>query len=391
MRVLRILVLLSLAVSVGLNLLLWQKLARVAPSSISLPSSTGQPLETLSASDRSGEQDAVDTFAPATSTTQDNAESSTNKTEQLERLYALLREDNWPSLIAKLRDYLRRYPHDIEGLMIEAEVIARTEPLSVALVHYYGLLDLPLNREQRDQVNEKISQRFENASEQLRFERAWNLLAELLEPLVQIAPDERRYLVLLAEAYAQQANAVMMENTLAALPNDDPAIASIRQILMRQQRVGPQDPDQQLAELGDSQSDQSAQRVPLDRIGNQYMVDVRIDSRPLRLMLDTGASTTAITADSWARLNRHVASEFIGIFKVNTAAGFIQSPMFTVKTLSMGSLRFDDVAVMIIPSQMMGDDSERAPQGLLGMNILSQYDFRIDQQEAQLLLRPHAE
>ena len=54
----------------------------------------------------------------------------------------------------------------------------------------------------------------------------------------------------------------------------------------------------------------------------------------------------------------------------------------------MGPLQFDDVSVMVIPSRMMGDDPARSPQGLLGMNILSQYNFQIDQQNATLLLRP---
>ena len=149
------------------------------------------------------------------------------------QLYDYLREENWPLLTVNVRTFLRQQPDNIEAQLIEAELIARTEPLAIALVHYYSLLDLELDSEQRGNIVQKIEQLFENATEQLRFDRAWDLLAELLEPLVQIAPNERRYLILLAEAYAQQINVVMMENALAGLASDDPAIASIRSILAR--------------------------------------------------------------------------------------------------------------------------------------------------------------
>ena len=308
----------------------------------------------------------------------------------LDELYGYLREENWGLLTVAVREFLKQSPDNIDALLIEAELIARTEPLSIALVHYYSLFDIALDFEQRKTITEKIERLFENATEQLRFDRSWDLLAELLEPLVQIAPEERRYLILLAEAYAQQINEVMMENALAGLDSDDPAIESIRNILARKQ-TSDLDEDTLTADVKsfDSQLDNTnITRIPLDRLGNQYTVETGIDGRPVRLMIDTGASTTAITTRAWSRLSQRVASQFIGIFKVNTAAGFIEAPMFKVKSFTLGSLNFDDVSVMIIPSRMMGDNPRTAPQGLLGMNILSSFNFQIDQQAAQLLLSP---
>lgn len=310
------------------------------------------------------------------------------------QLYDYLREENWPLLTVNVRTFLRQQPDNIEAQLIEAELIARTEPLAIALVHYYSLLDLELDSEQQDNIVQKIDQLFENATEQLRFDRAWDLLAELLEPLVQIAPNERRYLILLAEAYAQQINVVMMENALAGLASDDPAIASIRSILARKLESEDDANDKDALNTdsgGKSLPEINITRIQLDRLGNQYTVDTGIDGRPVRLMIDTGASTTAITSRAWGRLSQRIASQFIGIFKVNTAAGFIEAPMFKVKRFTLGSLSFDDVSIMVIPSRMMGDDPRISPQGLLGMNILSNFNFQIDQQSAQLLLSRRAE
>lgn len=337
-------------------------------------------------------QPLVDSYAPPITTdarTEEEASAPLSQSTDIDTLRELLRDEDWPQLTVYLQEFLRANPDNNAALLIEAELVARTEPLGMALVNYYALLEMPLEFETRKAIEEKIQQLFENATEQLRFDRAWDLLAELIEPLIQIAPDERRYLILLAEAYAQQANEVLMENVLAGLPYDDPAIASIRQILQRQ--IEQPYADEQLAQLDtftrpDKQS--NITRIPLDRIGNQYTLELGFDNRPVRLMIDTGASTTAVTTRTWSRLSSRVASQFIGVFKVNTAAGFIQAPMFTIKSISMGPLQLEDVSVMVIPSRMMGDDPERSPQGLLGMNILSQFNFQIDQQNATLLLSP---
>ncbi|WP_100656836.1 retropepsin-like aspartic protease [Alteromonas flava] len=320
--------------------------------------------------------------------TQEGTSAVTRSTLSLADLNAYFRDEDWPQLTIALREYLRDNPNDLDAHLLEAEMIARTKPLNVALVNFYTLLDKPFDADVHASLQEKIEQLFENATEQLRFDRAWDLLAELLEPLVQIAPNERRYLILLAEAYAQQANEVMMENALAGLPFDDPAADAVRQILARKQIV-----DTDASEIASSEALAEAvnfgraTRIPLERIGNQYMLELSMDNNPVKLMIDTGASTTAITTRAWSQLSRRVAAKYIGIFRVNTAAGYIQAPMFSIKSVQLGPLQFDDVSVMVIPSRMMGDDPTVSPQGLLGMNILSQYNFQIDQQNAVLLLR----
>ena len=382
-----------LFVSVGLNIWQWH-------SGIQTPDNSSDAHEiALDAQDIEDDADPLSTLVSALSDAPPARQVSPapaealdldNQEQAYEQLTTWFSQSDWPQLTVALRDYLRRYPDDTSAILLEADMVSRTQPLNTALVNYYALLELPLDDNTRKSIQEKIEQLFENATEQLRFDRAWDLLAALLEPLIQIAPSERRYLILLAEAYAQQANAVLMENTLAGLPFDDPAIASIRQILQRQLN-SEQEPDQQTAQMRDFAEPDALTnitRIPLDRLGNQYTLEILLDNRPVRLMIDTGASTTAVTASAWARLSRNVASRFIGVFKVNTAAGYIDAPMFAVKSVSMGPLAFDDVSVMVIPSRMMGEDPDLTPQGLLGMNILSQYNFQIDQQNAQLLLRP---
>lgn len=384
-RTLVILISLLLILSLSLNAYFWYQINDGKTASNSHKDKSG----VVSNSENPPLNDQIESLNPQPESSEVGL--SSDEPIEIKQLYEFLREENWPALTVAVRAFLKSSPDNIDAQLIEAELIARTEPLSIALVHYYSLLDLALNAEQRKVITQKIDQLFENATEQLRFDRAWNLLAELLEPLVQIAPDERRYLILLAEAYAQQINAVMMENALAGLERDDPAIESIRSILLRKQSSDDDSEDPEIAASEGFDSDSNSRnvtRIQLERLGNQYTVETGIDGRPVRLMIDTGASTTAITTRAWSRLSGRIASQFIGVFKVNTAAGFIEAPMFKVKSFTMGSLSFDDISVMIIPSRMMGDDPRLTPQGLLGMNILSNYNFQIDQQSAQLLLSP---
>lgn len=380
--------------SIALNLWQWQRQSAIESSSL-IVSDAHSPAPNTPTESWATESPLTGSLLERDSALSPNTpepvgldlENQQHAFEQLTKWYS---QANWSQLTVALRDYLRRYPDDTQALLLEADMVSRTQPLNIALVNYYALLELPLDDSTQKSIQEKIEQLFENATEQLRFDRAWDLLAALIEPLIQIAPSERRYLILLAEAYAQQANAVLMENTLAGLPFDDPAIESIRQILQRQLSVDDENETQtaQISDFTETDTLTNITRIPLDRLGNQYTLEIQLDNRPVRLMIDTGASTTAVTASAWSRLSRNVASRFIGVFKVNTAAGYIDAPMFAVKSVSMGALAFDDVSVMVIPSRMMGEDPDLTPQGLLGMNILSQYNFQIDQQNAQLLLRP---
>ena len=386
-----------LVLSLGFNVYLWHRLNNEDAANTIIENSrldNDPNLSSISVTIMPGQLDPNSNQSAAQVIQTNSAMLGSNEPLSIDQLYNYLRDENWPMLTVAVRTFLRQQPDNIEAQLIEAELIARTEPLAIALVHYYSLLDLGLDSEQRKTITQKIDQLFENATEQLRFDRSWDLLAELLEPLVQIAPDERRYLILLAEAYAQQLNAVLMENALAGLDSDDPAIESIRNILARK-LDSDDDPDgndiAQNDNFNNTQNDPAVTRIQLDRLGNQYTVDTGIDGRPVRLMIDTGASTTAITARAWGRLSQRIASQFIGIFKVNTAAGFIEAPMFKVKSFTLGSLSFEDVSIMVIPSRMMGDDPRSSPKGLLGMNILSNYNFQIDQQSAELLLSPRTQ
>ena len=100
-----------------------------------------------------------------------------------------------------------------------------------------------------------------------------------------------------------------------------------------------------------------------------------------KLLLDTGASSTAINRDVYRRLQRFNRLQMLGLFDVNTAGGPIRAPLVRIESLTLGHYTLKDVGVLVLPRTFSGNND-----GLLGMNVLKQFRFQLDQDKAELVL-----
>lgn len=116
-------------------------------------------------------------------------------------------------------------------------------------------------------------------------------------------------------------------------------------------------------------------KIPLERSGKHFVVHVYMNRTPLRLLLDTGASITSVRQDKLAHLN--IVKENV-VF--NTAGGQVSNHIYKADTFSVGEIELED---FIISGTHYYDDSD---DGLLGMNFLRKFDFKIDQQANILYL-----
>ncbi|WP_051275243.1 retropepsin-like aspartic protease family protein [Aestuariibacter salexigens] len=288
------------------------------------------------------------------------------------------RDQDYRSAQTAIHAYLQQHPQDIDALLIEAELIAATEPLSEAIEHYYSLLSLPLSQSQDTQIRQRIITLTDEAIARLSDARAWDVLAMFVEPLVQLDPTERRYILALAQAYGQQSQFTLMENTLASLMPNDHDAQRLREALIpksEEQIVSNRRP---VAEITPKPRKQG---IALTRIGDQFLVNAKLNSSGVTLLIDTGASASAITQQHFETLPRSERGTFIGRFTINTAAGQIVAPMYRMATLSIGRYSVNNTTVMILPLDDLG-----VADGLLGMNFLKEFDFRIDQSNALLYL-----
>jgi clan AA aspartic protease (TIGR02281 family) len=314
--------------------------------------------------------------------------SATDQERQKSRHAALQQVKVWLSqgehgqLGNFLQVYLKEHPQDIDFLLLEADFIAQTSLLSDAITHYYSLLELPMTATLYQQIQGKIDGLVANTIDQLQKSYSWDILAVFVEPLLQVDPTNRMFILALATAYARQQQENLMENTLAALPFEDPDAQAIRGLLptTNPQAIPQERIDEPL--VADSPTVSNEDTISLEQFGDQYIVSAQLSGNRVKLLIDTGASTTAVSEGYFERLSSKFKRNFIGKFKIATANGTVLAPMYQFAQLQIGNAQVENITVVVLN---MG--GLREAEGLLGMNFLREFDFRIDQKNAKLYLK----
>ncbi|TDF39819.1 hypothetical protein EYS14_10005 [Alteromonadaceae bacterium M269] len=311
-------------------------------------------------------------------------ESTTPQEAELIKTLWLERAEQWleESNIAVLKDFeqqfLKRFPDDIDFLLIEAKRLTLTESVLDGAIAYYRLQDLPLSDKHAEEVEQQLNDITLPNLEKLMQSEAWDIVERFAEPLLQFEPDNERFILILAEAYAQRQEARLMEQTFSRITYREDLDNEFRRIrsIIRYNRPTNRKKTQ-------TEEPRRSQGIALVQTGSHYIVKAFLDNRSeLDLLIDTGASTTAITQQQFRKLYRKHRPELIGKFPINTANGQVNARIFRFDSLSIGNFQVNNFAVIVLPRRSNLDSD-----GLLGMNFLRHYDFRIDQRSSQLFLR----
>ena len=117
-------------------------------------------------------------------------------------------------------------------------------------------------------------------------------------------------------------------------------------------------------------------RINSDATGS-YFVDGLVNGQPVRFLVDTGATSVAMSELHAARLGiRHrVEGQRVG---VGTASGSTGGFSVNLRSVSVGGLRVNDVDAVVI-------DGDSPRHVLLGMSVLT--EFEMDQRDNLLILR----
>ena len=117
-------------------------------------------------------------------------------------------------------------------------------------------------------------------------------------------------------------------------------------------------------------------QVILQRQGNgPYAADGRINGQPVQLLIDTGATTVALSSALARRLRLSQGAAR----SIDTASGRTTGYETTLQSLQLGDLRLDNVRAIILPRMSVGD------RVLLGMNVLQ--ELEMIQRDGSLILR----
>ncbi|MFT6778370.1 MAG: clan AA aspartic protease (TIGR02281 family) [Paraglaciecola sp.] len=310
----------------------------------------------------------------------------TNRVELLAQATLWLKNKNLLTLGAFLQDYLKRYPQDMDFLLLEAKVKVETTLLSDAITHYYDLLRKPMTATQQREIERQIEQLSKNTIEQLKQNDSWNILAMFVEPLLQLEPNSRLYIVSLAMAYAELFQESLMENVLASLDFDDPDAQNIRKIIVAQQ-ITPANNEFDKLDADDKTDEREkntdlGRSIPLKKFGDQYVVEAKLSNNQVALLIDTGASVTAISKQYFDTIDNRYKNNFLGRFSIGTAGGSVMARLYQFQKLTISHVTVENLPVVVLPML----DIENA-DGLLGMNFLREFDFKIDQQQSLMFIK----
>lgn len=127
---------------------------------------------------------------------------------------------------------------------------------------------------------------------------------------------------------------------------------------------------------------EDSETVALQQRGVHYLIDLTVGRQDnIELLVDTGASITTLTQASFYSLSSYsdAAEQEKRIF--HTANGSVQGTVYLVPELTIGPYLLENTKIAVLDFEM-----EEGIDGLLGMNVLGQFNFQIDQENKSLVL-----
>ncbi len=251
---------------------------------------------------------------------------------------------------------LRGYPEEAAGTL----QIAATYALQVR---------------QQEAVNAAVAHLVKATDENLTRQQNWIELLGFYEYLHIIDLDKPEFLLRQASLYQTVGESQSSRELLLELQHNDPGINSDWTAALHRM-LAINTPETRTG-------DQPQDAISVTRRGDHYLVEASLNGiDKVTLMIDTGASITTLSKKSFAALTSQ-NYVYRGSRVFNTANGRVQGRVYRAASLALGDRRINNVDIAVLDYQ-----SSHGADGLLGMNVLRNYRFEIDQDKELLYLRP---
>lgn len=263
-----------------------------------------------------------------------------------------------------LQAYLTTYPDDVLFLSLQVDFFQAKRQTELAIEHAYDLLYHILDYQQKIDYLNAARERVKQESNILLQRQAWQALAQLCLQVLALDPEFYEIQLLLARAEYEQDFLVAAESNVRPLL-DLPQLASRAQALLDKIDAAYTEPS----------------RIPLTQEGQHYIVRGLINQdHPVALMLDTGASISLLSQETFEQLGLETQASFIETIRLNTAGGVVNSSLYQVSSFEISGYILKDMHFAVSPYFSSAHD------GLLGMNYLGRFKFYIDQADNSLKL-----
>ncbi len=195
----------------------------------------------------------------------------------------------------------------------------------------------------------------------------------LFQKLAHLEPEHGFYRFALAESYLAIGDIESAIRELETLQLDQEFGRKASRLLAELFPPLPDEPDEI-----------PAGQIPLGVSGQHYIAAIRAgDKVDANLLIDTGASLTTLPSRVLNELKRKRQAHRVGHVDLKTANGLRFSPLYRLKNFQIGEFTLQNLEVAELDMAVGG-----SADGLLGMNVLSQFMFQIDQDKQVLTLIP---
>ncbi|RBP53282.1 retropepsin-like aspartic protease [Arenicella xantha] len=202
---------------------------------------------------------------------------------------------------------------------------------------------------------------------------------ELYSDLHQTHPWYPRFQLELAHAEAALGDYEAAEKLYTAL-RFDPEFGAIATQALKQLEQNNAPSDTEKRKSGNS----TEVLIPLTRTGTSLLINALINGQTTPMLLDTGASITALSSQTIQKLGLKPTGRRI---QINTANGARSAKLFFADTIRFGQMQLSNLEVAEID---LGSNSRFT--GLLGTDALSafnqDFDYAIDQRRNALVFTP---
>ena len=273
----------------------------------------------------------------------------------------------------RFKDFLRAaldlQPNDIDFRLLLAQSYVASgngDKLLQAIDIYYQLLS-ESSQAMQGLVVAEIQQLVKQRVTQLSEQQAWQPLIRFAERLLWHEPLHPPYIFIYARALVKVERYASAKNSLRTVIYDEYYGARAQQML----------DEIALLDLAD-------QAIALRAQGAHYHVGGSVNGRyPVDLMIDTGASLSVISPAALHKLGVSPAPTFVRNASINTAGGKVDAAVYRVESFAIGDYSVPNMEFVLLD---IDSSSNGGGDGLLGMNFLRNFVFKIDQKNNLLLL-----
>ena len=263
--------------------------------------------------------------------------------------------------------YLARVGEDYDALVALAGLL-RQDGVYPAAIAFLLRAALQVDSDGQQHVLEaSLAATTDDYARSLTGSQQLETLDKMYEAITLALPEQADYFLALGLLRIQTGNPAGALPPLAQIQNHTRLGAQARGLM-------------EAIEADETESPVTLETLSLRRVGDQFLVQGRLDQRhTVTLLIDTGAAMTMLEPTLLTSLGYGLAGRQAYF---STANGVVAAPVVALGHLSLGLAGVDHLPVGALTMALQPD-----VDGLLGMNFLRHYEFRIDQSEQLLHLQ----